>query len=111
MTGIALPGPIQAFVDTTNLGDAEGFLDLFTADATLDDWGRIFTGRDEIARWNRTDNIGRQARFEPLAVEPGPAAGTYVVTLRVTGGGFNGTSPITFRLRDDRIAVVVIAPT
>jgi SnoaL-like protein len=110
VTDIALPAPIQAFVDTTNRADVEGFLEVFTPDATLDDWGRTFTGLEGIARWNRTDNIGKQSRFGVLAVAPGPEADSYVVTLRVTGSGFNGSSPITFQLREDRIARIVIAP-
>lgn len=111
MSDITLPAPVQAFVDATNRADSDGFLDAFTADATLDDWGRTFTGRDGIARWNRTDNIGKQSHFEVLAIAPGPVRDSYVVTLRVTGSGYNGASPITFRLRDDRIAGVVIAPS
>jgi hypothetical protein len=36
--------------------------------------------------------------------EPGIAQGSYVVTLRVTGDGFNGTGPMNFELRDGQIA-------
>jgi hypothetical protein len=111
MSDIALPAPVQAFVDATNRADSDAFLDAFTADATLDDWGRTFTGRDGMARWNRSDNIGKQSHFEVLAIAPGPERDSCIVTLRVTGRGYNGTSPITFRLRGDRIAGVVIAPS
>ncbi|HOV99857.1 MAG TPA: nuclear transport factor 2 family protein [Rhodoglobus sp.] len=110
MSDITLPAPIQAFVDATNRGDEGAFLDAFTYDPILDDWGRVFTGRDGIAAWNHSDNIGKQSHFEVLAVEAGPERGSYVVTVRVTGGGYNGTSPITFQLRENRIDRLTIAP-
>lgn len=34
----------------------------------------------------------------------------WVVTLNVSGGGFNGTSDFTFALRGDRIRSMTIAP-
>jgi hypothetical protein len=34
----------------------------------------------------------------------------WVVTVTVTGKGFNGTSPIRFELDGDRISGMVIAP-
>lgn len=48
------PTAVQRFIDATNAGDTEAFLDAFTSDASLNDWGREFTGRDGIASWNRT---------------------------------------------------------
>ncbi|WP_235984544.1 nuclear transport factor 2 family protein [Mesorhizobium neociceri] len=45
------PEPIRRFVEATNEGDTEAFLDTFTADASLTDWGRSFHGREQIARW------------------------------------------------------------
>jgi ketosteroid isomerase-like protein len=53
------PGPIRRFVEATNKGDTEAFLDTFADDAFLSDWGRSFRGREQIARWNQSDNIGR----------------------------------------------------
>ena len=55
---MATPEPIRRFVDATNEGDTEGFLGTFTANASLTDWGRSFHGREQIARWNQSDNIG-----------------------------------------------------
>ena len=35
------------------------------------DWGRTFTGHDEIATWNANENIGVHSRIDrPLAIEP-----------------------------------------
>lgn len=103
------PEAIQAFIEATNAGDTEAFVAAFTSDARLDDWGRVFTGHDGIRDWNRTDNIGVQAHFELLDVRAGVGPDTYVVTLRVSGNGYNGTGPMTFRLRDGLIADLKIA--
>ncbi|MEZ2329312.1 nuclear transport factor 2 family protein [Mesorhizobium sp. RCC_202] len=55
------PDPIRRFVETTNAGDTQAFLDTFTDDAFLSDWGRDFRGCDGISRWNQSDNIGVQS--------------------------------------------------
>ncbi|HEU0165222.1 MAG TPA: nuclear transport factor 2 family protein [Thermomicrobiales bacterium] len=103
----AVPAPIQAMIDATNRGDTKGFLDAFTEDALIDDWGRTFRGRAELASWNETDNIGKQAHFEVRGVEEGD--GEYIVTLAVSGNGYNGTGPMHFRLAGDRIASMIIS--
>ena len=98
-----IPAAIQEFIDSTNSGDSDAFAAAFTSDAYLNDWGREYTGRDGIRDWDRTDNIGVGARFEFLGIEPGPSPDSYVVTLKVTGGGFNGTGRMTFGLREGKI--------
>ncbi len=107
---MTVPKAIQTFIDATNDGDTAAFLGAFAPDATLDDWGRTFTGRDGVARWNETDNIGVQARFDLVGIVDGPDADAYVVTLKVSGNGYNGTGPMTFVLAGDRIASLVIGP-
>jgi ketosteroid isomerase-like protein len=104
-----IPAPITAFIDATNAGDSDAFVAAFTDDGTLDDWGRVARGHDGIRAWDRTDNIGKQSHFDlvDIAAE-GPE--TYLVHLKVTGNGFNGTSPFRFTLRGDRLAAVVIVP-
>ncbi len=103
----AIPAAIQRFVDTTNAGDTPGFLDCFTADAFLSDWGRDFTGRDGVARWNQTDNIGVHSR---LRIADCSADGeSYRVTVAVSGGGFNGDGTMSFTLAGDRISRLVIS--
>ena len=98
------PDAIQTFVDATNRGDSDAFVAGFTEDAHLVDWGRSFEGRAGVRSWDGTDNIGVQAHFDLPGVEPGAAAEEYVATLRVSGNGYNGTGPMTFRLRDGLIA-------
>jgi len=109
MSAVSLPSAIQAFVDTTNRGDSEGFVAAFTSDAYLNDWGREFHGRDGVASWNETDNIGKQAHFDVRGIQPGRVDGQYLVTVTVSGGGYNGPGVFTFQLRDDLIARFIIA--
>src|SRR3954469_3007621 len=98
------PEAIQVFVDTTNRGDSDAFVAVFTDDAPLEDWGRGFDGRDGVRSGASTDNTGVQAHFALLDLQPGDAEEEYVATLRVSGNGYNGTGPMTFRLRDGLIA-------
>lgn len=110
MTSSSVPAPIAAFIDATNAGDSAAFLSAFTEDAVLSDWGRVYRGREAIADWDRTDNIGKRSHFELVDVAPGAGAGTYVVTLTVSGDGYNGTGPMTITVADERISRLTIAP-
>ena len=110
MTSSDVPAPVQAFVDATNAGDSAAFVAAFTEDAFLSDWGKEFRGHDGIASWDASDNIGRRAHFDVLGVKPGATQQEVVATVMVTGGGFNGTSDLTFTLRGDAISRLVIAP-
>jgi hypothetical protein len=63
-----LEPPIRQLLDATNRGDSDAFLAAFADDAVLDDWGRTFTGDEEIAAWNVRENIGvNTARRVPTA--------------------------------------------
>ena len=83
-----LDAPIRAAFEATNRGDSDAFVAAFAEDAVLDDWGRTFTGREEIARWNAKENIGVQSQFEALAAMI--EGDTTTVQIRVTGNGYNG---------------------
>jgi hypothetical protein len=109
VSDVVLPAPIQAFIDATNRGDTESFLAAFTDDAYLNDWGREFHGRDGVRSWDTTDNIGVRSHFELVGVEPGKHDDEYLVSLTVSGDGFNGTGPLLFTLRDGLIARLVIS--
>ncbi|WP_049575576.1 nuclear transport factor 2 family protein [Streptomyces sp. SBT349] len=109
MTTIEIPEAIQTFIDATNRSDSEAFAAAFTDDAYLNDWGREYRGRDGVRDWDRTDNIGVRAHFTLLGITAGPDPNSYVATLKVTGGGYNGTGPLTFHLRDGLIARVKIS--
>ncbi|HEY2479421.1 MAG TPA: nuclear transport factor 2 family protein [Solirubrobacterales bacterium] len=47
-----LPAPVEAALAATNANDVDAFLDCFTRDGVVDDWGREFRGRDEIRAWS-----------------------------------------------------------
>ncbi|TPI16792.1 nuclear transport factor 2 family protein [Mesorhizobium sp. B4-1-3] len=104
---MATPDPIRRFVETTNAGDSEAFLAIFSDDAFLSDWGRDFRGRDGVARWNQSDNIGVQSNLRIVRVALHD--GVYHVRVAVTGNGFNGEGDMAFRLDGDRIASLVIS--
>ncbi|QND62920.1 nuclear transport factor 2 family protein [Mesorhizobium loti] len=101
------PDPIRHFVEATNASDTEAFLDTFTADASLTDWGRSFQGREQIARWNQSDNIGVKSQLRIVRITS--AEGSYHVRIAVTGNGFNGEGDMSFTLDRNRIASLVIA--
>jgi hypothetical protein len=101
------PPAVQRMIDATNRGDHDAFVAAFTEDAYLEDWGRGFHGHEGVAGWDASDNIGRQAHFEAAGTRE--EDGRHVVTMIVTGGGFNGTSDITFEIDGDRIRRMIIA--
>jgi hypothetical protein len=93
--------------DATNRGDSEAFLDAFADGATLDDWGRTFTGHTEIAGWNDRENIGVHSHIEPGAVTRDGDAVKVGVT--VSGEGYNGGGAFTFTLAPNgKVARMVI---
>lgn len=102
-----LPKPIRTFIDSGNRGSAAAVVDCFTADATLDDFGRRFEGHAGIAAWDKTDNTGVRAHLEVASVTL--RNGVYDVAVTVSGGGYNGSGHMHFVLRADRIARLTIA--
>jgi hypothetical protein len=95
-----LPRAIRDFVDGTNEEDRARFLSAFAGDGSLNDWGREFSGREGIARWNETDNIGRQARFAVHGLVPGERPNSYRLRLTVSGNGYNGPGDFEIGLDD-----------
>jgi hypothetical protein len=98
---------MRRMIDATHRGDTEAFIASFTDDAYLVDWGREFHGHDGVARWNETDNIGKQSQFEVRGARRN--GDEHVVTLEVTGNGYNGTGDIVFALEGDRIKPMIIS--
>ena len=109
MTDTHLPASIRTFIDATNSADSDAFVAAFTADAYLNDWGREFHDHNGVRAWNRTDNIGVHAHFDLIDATPGEQPDSYIVTLRVSGDGYNGAGPMRFELRDNLIARLLIS--
>lgn len=104
-----LPAAVRTLVEATNAGDTTRFLTAFTEDAVLDDGGRRFRGRTELASWDRTDNIGKRSHFDVSGLRPGAAPDEVLLDLTVSGDGYNGPGTFTVRLRDGLIASLVIS--
>ncbi|BDZ50133.1 hypothetical protein GCM10025867_23740 [Frondihabitans sucicola] len=102
------PAAILSFIDTTNAEDTDGFLASFTADASIDDGGRTFHGVEGIADWNESDNIGKHSRFDVVEIAEGTSADEFVVTMDVTGDGYNGIGTMTFVVDGDLVRSLVI---
>src|SRR4051794_40935068 len=96
-----LPTAVSRVIEATNAGDGAAFVDAFTADGVVDDWGRVFRGPTEIGRWNEAENTGVHAQFRVQEV----AVDGAIVTARlaVSGGGFTGVSTFTFQVDGDRV--------
>jgi uncharacterized protein (TIGR02246 family) len=96
-----LPPAVARVIEATNAGDAAAFVDAFTEDGVVDDWGRVFRGREEIARWDAGENTGVRSTFRVQEVTVD--GDTVTARLAVGGGGFNGTSTFTFEVAGDRV--------
>ncbi|WP_431277546.1 nuclear transport factor 2 family protein [Leifsonia poae] len=96
-----VPSSVAAALAAANAHDLDAFLDTFATAGSVDDWGRIFTGREQIRRWSDAEFIGVGVTLSELsyqAVESGVA-----VSAQVGGGGFNGPSTFTFAVGDGGI--------
>jgi hypothetical protein len=101
-----LPDEVARLLAATNSEDRGAFLDAFTDDGVVDDWGRRFEGRERIAEWDAAENIGVHARIEATSARR--CGDTVEFGVRVTGEGYNGGGTFTATLRDGRVAELVI---
>lgn len=101
-----LPEPVARLLAAANSGDTEGFLDTFAPDGSVNDWGRVFTGRDEIQAWSDAEFIGVDVTLDVTAEI---TTGEYsTITATVGGGGFNGQSHFSFTVADDLVQEMTI---
>ncbi len=106
MSTQSIPEPVGSFIETVNRHDNEGFLDAFAEGGAVDDWGRIFTGRDEIAAWSDKEFIGAQG---VLTVEEVGSDGDQVtVTGDWRSTHANGRSKFVFDVVGDQLARMTI---
>ena len=106
MAGPTFPEPVASFIAEVNNHDEQAFLDAFTPDGTVDDWGRTFTGREQIKTWSDKEFIGSRGT---LAVEEVDVAGD---TITVIGdwrsNHANGRSKFVFDVAGDKLAKMTI---
>ena len=102
-----LDAPIAAIIDATNRVDSAAFLDVFSDDAVINDWGR------EVHRQGRDRSVERQRehrRQQPHRGSPRhPSGDETTVTISVSGNGYNGGGSMVFTMRSGRIERLVIA--
>lgn len=101
-----VPEPVRTFIDAVNAHDEAGFLDAFTEDGFVDDWGRIFTGRDEIKAWSDKEFIGATGVLTPEEVTESGDSVTVVGDWASTWA--NGRSSFAFAVAGDKIASMTI---
>ena len=101
-----IPEPIASFIDAVNRHDEAAFLDAFTDDGYVDDWGRTFRGRDEIQGWSAQEFIGAEGTLTPTVVTEETDGVTVVGDWRSTHA--NGLSRFTFVVDGDRVASMTI---
>lgn len=102
----AIPEPVASFIETVNRHDEAGFLDAFTTDGAVDDWGRVFTGREAIKGWSDNEFIGATGTLTPEEVTIGDDGITVVGDWRSTHA--NGRSAFTFDVAGDKLARMTI---
>lgn len=101
-----LPPAFRQMIEATNSADNEAFLEAFTDDAVVDDWGRTFVGRKGISGWNDRENIGVHSRIVVHGVTTdGPVS---VATIDVSGSGYNGTGTFAAEISGGRIKRLTI---
>ncbi|WP_194819914.1 nuclear transport factor 2 family protein [Nocardia sp. XZ_19_385] len=101
-----LPHAVQQLIDATNAGKIDAFLDGFTADGVVDDWGREFRGPEAIRGWSDGEFLGKQVTLEVTDVATAEPETT--VQAQVGGNGFNGPSTFIFTTDDDKISRMTI---
>lgn len=107
MTDLTIPEPVASFIDAVNRHDEKAFLDAFTAPGGMvDDWGRIFTGRDAIKAWSDKEFIGATGTLTPEEVTRAGDEVTVIGDWRSTHA--NGRSSFTFAIDGNHISRMTI---
>jgi hypothetical protein len=101
-----VPPAVLSAIDAANAGDLDGFLDAFAPNGAVDDWGRVFTGREQVRRWSDAEFIGVKVTLAALAFES--RDGAVAVSAQVGGDGFNGPSTFTFVVGADGVERMTI---
>jgi hypothetical protein len=103
---VETPAVVTAVITAANLGDTDAFLDGFTDDGVVDDWGRQFRGIAAMRGWSDDEFIGKQVSLDVEDVtEDGDDV---VVKVDVGGNGFTGRSTFTFTVSGDKVKQMTI---
>lgn len=109
MTQTDVPRQAKAMIDAINAADTDAFVDSFTVDGFVSDWGTVKSGPEGIRSWADSDAIGAGARMTVLT------ATTEGTTTRVrfgwTSSVFNGESDGIFEVDGEKLASFTIPPS
>lgn len=106
MADTSIAEPVASFIDAVNRHDEEGFLGAFTTEGAVDDWGRIFTGREQIKAWSDKEFIGALGILTPERTFT--EDGELVVIGDWRSNHANGRSQFAFRTEGDKITLMTI---
>ncbi|WOC13017.1 nuclear transport factor 2 family protein [Gordonia sp. MP11Mi] len=101
-----IPATVTEFIDAVNRHDEEGFLNAFTDDGFVDDWGRIFTGRDAMKAWSDKEFIGATGTMTVTDTHVDGSTVTVVADWRSTHA--NGLSKFVFDVAGSKLASMTI---
>lgn len=102
----SLPEPVARLIAAANAGDTDAFLATFTPDGSVNDNGRVVTGRDAIRAWSDAEFIGVGVTLDVTAEITTREHAT--VTATVGGRGFTGQSHFSFTVADGLVADMAI---
>jgi hypothetical protein len=98
---MSVPSPVRRALTAVENLDTSAFVDAFATRGEVDDWGRVFRGRDEIEQWSNAEFIGQRVTLDLTDVQVRDAEVT--VEAIVGGDGFNGPSAFTFTVGDGEL--------
>lgn len=103
----SLPASFHRFVKVVADRDSEALLDLFAANASVNDWGQLYRGPDAIRDWNETEFLGADLT---LAIDSVVSVDGRV-TMRASVNSRHYTGPSTIALvtdAEDRLRELLI---
>lgn len=108
MTDAETPAAIRRFVDAVNSADTDAFVDVFSENGFVDDWGRVLRGPAGVRSWADSDAIGAGARMTLLSASVDGS--TVRIHFDWRSRVFNGESDAIVEIDGDRIKGFTIPP-
>lgn len=102
MAEIPLPPPIGALVQSINAGDTEGFLNLFTENGVVDDWGKQYIGHRAIRAWSDRELIGAKGVMTVRSVATSDSSVTVVGNWK--SNYYTGPGKFIFSIEGQKVA-------
>ncbi|PWC06055.1 polyketide cyclase [Mycetocola zhujimingii] len=102
----SLPEPVARLIAAANAGDAEACIETFAVDATVNDRGRVVTGRDAIRAWADGHLRGAAVTVDVTAEITTREHAT--VTATVGRGGASARVYLSFTVADGLISDMTI---